>query len=865
MHFLEYTMSPFRVLIIDASVPSAVELQSLLKQACPEVETEICETAVAASRRFLETHFHLVLLPVCEYSGMNVAEMKLLRYRGIHFALVAVVDTETEITRSLASAAGANIFLLRKELPEYAKVILESCSRWSPLQSPVSLPSAHSAQDPSSACDNGDCVEGTCEPELKGAEVSYQPVTSSHPWCRVLESACWELCHSTDLPPLPGGRESCTALSTKALRTGTKVSGTCPGGLKITAEPKTNSGRPSCLTQICSEPSRQLSELVTVSELYGVSLHQLQELSRALAPTANNCHPGRTGADTQQVRPSESLDQLAADFTWLTSTEKPARELVTSLLHQILNRSSLDGAGVLMNAGTLDEYSAFISRQPDGTTRTQSLTLCDNVHRRLLDFAAPVSIEVRQATSDVAAVIENESTLGDSYAFPLRNGRFTVGTLVISSHGPFTSGELRTLWNLSELLAMAIERALLRKQLEAQAHTEVAGDTGADVNRPVSPLLKSDLKTLHQHSLEIAKDLENSVAIATAEMRQLLASRSFAELPSDGVQTINDIAASLQNLIRELQSPGQSLTSHGQLSCSVTDVLLLSDAWLRHNGPSNVRIVRELPENLWKIQSEKTLVQRCLLNIVRNACETVSSGGEVRISARNEGNSDVTQGPGNAVVLEISGTGNDMAAETHVRVFEPCLTTKSITSSTGFALTNIDSLLQRVGGRIEISSRPGMGYTVRLRLPATAQTDQTNRRSSDSLPNNRHGLVLLVDDDDSVRNVLSIMLKRAGYQVYACAGGAEASEFVRQSDRPIDYFVCDATLQPVSGMELARKLQGQLPHLKTLLISGFGKGDGSATEVSKGSMPWLQKPFTGEELIQRLSVLASGNEATAIA
>lgn len=859
-------MPALRVLIVDPCERSALELQNVLVQANSDIETVICQTAIGVARYFLQSGCHLVLLTLNDQSSMHIAEMKFLRMRGISFALVAIVDEETETTRSLASAAGANIFLLRRELPEYAAVILESCSRWSghpPFfnqEPPVSIP--ESKRTPVDSLSGEVSGEPVCNDPL----TPFQPITSSHPWCRLLESACWELCHSSDLPPLPGGRESCSGLSARALREGTTVSGTCPGGMKITAEPQASTGRPSCRAGICSEPPRQLSELVTVSELYGIGLNQLQELSKALCPASNEVESARLLNGPPEMRPREALERLTTDFSLLVNTEKSSSEMVSMFLQQILRRSSLEGAGVLIHAGSEEEYSTFLSRTPDGTIETLHLTLCDKVHQQLLDFGAPVSVQVNKSTRGEAAVLEQDLRRDRSYAFPLQSGRFMAGTFVVSSLKPIDTAELQTLWSLSELLAMSVERSQLRKQLKTQHVAEIPEKHQSSTEQPVSQLLTSDLKTLHQHSLEIAKDLENSVAIATAEMQRLLETSNSAELTPNRVQTIQDVAASLQCLVRELQVPGYGLLTRIHSPCTVTDTLLLAEAWLHYNRPDNVCIVREIPENLWLIQSEKTLLQRCVLNIVRNACEAVATGGEVRISVRNEDGAIRSSLAQKTVVIDVSDSGRGLDAETHVRIFEPSFSTKSTAPGVGFGLTSVSSLLQRTGGRIEISSRPGRGCTVRLRLPAIEQ-ESSQDQGGNAVPSQRNnrGIIWLVDDDDSVRNMLKVMLGRAGYRFQAFASASEVLGAAQQPDCHVDVLVCDATLKPVNGMELSIKLQAQFPALKTLMISGFGQEHLSDIEASNETIPLLQKPFTGDELIRKLSSLLANTEAVAIA
>ncbi len=856
-------MPALRVLIVDPSQRSALELQNVLNQANSDIEMVICQTAIGASRYFLQSGCHLVLLTLNDQSSMHVAEMKFLRMRGINFALVALVDEETETTRSLASAAGANIFLLRRELPEYAAVILESCSRWSDHPPFFNQVPAVSVSESKPISVDAVSVDVLGEPVCNDPVKPFQPITSSHPWCRLLESACWELCHSSDLPPLPGGRESCSGLTVRALREGTTVSGTCPGGMKITAEPQASTGRPSGRAGICSEPPRQLSELVTVSELYGIGLHQLQELSKALCPASNEVESVRLLDGPPEKRPQETLERLTTDFSLLINTEKSSSEMVSMLLQQILRRSSLEGAGVLIHEGNEEEYSTFLARTSDGTVETRCLTLCDKVYQQLLDFGAPVSVHVNKSIPAAAAVIEQDLRRDHSYAFPLQSGRFMAGAFIVSSRKPIDTAELRTLWSLSELLAMAVERSQLRKQLKTQRIAEIPENHKSSTEQPVSQMLTSDMKTLHQHSLEIAKDLENSVAIATAEMQRLLETRNSAELTPNRVQTIQDVAASLQCLVRELQVPGYGLLTRIHSPCTVTDTLLLAEAWLHYNRPDNVCIVRDIPENLWLIQSEKTLLQRCVLNIVRNACEAVATGGEVRISVRNEDGAIRGSIAQKTVVIDVTDSGSGLDVETHVRIFEPGFTTRS--TALGVGLTSVSSLLQRTGGRIEISSRPGRGC-VRLRLPAIEQeSSQDQGRNVVPSQRNNRGLIWLVDDDDSVRNMLKVMLGRAGYRFQAFASASEVLEAAQQPDCHVDVLVCDATLKPINGMELSIKLQAQFPALKTLMISGFGQEHLSDIEASNETIPLLQKPFTGDELIRKLSSLLANTEAVAIA
>ena len=264
---------------------------------------------------------------------------------------------------------------------------------------------------------------------------------------------------------------------------------------------------------------------------------------------------------------------------------------------------------------------------------------------------------------------------------------------------------------------------------------------------------------------------------------------------------------------------------------------------LRSILPERIRLELDLePDGLF-VALDPSQLDQVLLNLALNARDAISGSGSLRIETRR-------QRPGRHVQLAVSDTGQGMDEATRARAFEPFFTTKPAGAGTGLGLSTTYGIVRQAGGSIVLESAPGSGTRVEISLPVAAgrpaAAARPDRRAA--APGTRDASILLVEDDASVRRLLSILLESAGYRVTAAADGAEALAITEASPRRFDLLLSDYVMPGVSGLELATALRARWPDLHVVLMTGHAEIPGAAVAELPRGAELLAKPFTREQL-----------------
>jgi CheY-like chemotaxis protein len=220
--------------------------------------------------------------------------------------------------------------------------------------------------------------------------------------------------------------------------------------------------------------------------------------------------------------------------------------------------------------------------------------------------------------------------------------------------------------------------------------------------------------------------------------------------------------------------------------------------------------------------------------------------------------------PGRHVVLSIIDTGMGMDKETKAHIFEPFFTTKRRGQGTGLGLPTVFGIVTQNKGHIRVFSEPGMGTTVRIYLPCTEKTvtqreapPQPLRPASAKLVRGSE-TVLVVEDEQDVRDLAVQVLRSCGYQVLAAPGGPEALQISQGFEDPRDLLLTDVVMPHMNGRELAEQLQDQRPTLKVLYMSGYADDAIGHHGVLSSGAAFLSKPLTIEALTHKVRALLDG-------
>jgi CheY-like chemotaxis protein len=252
------------------------------------------------------------------------------------------------------------------------------------------------------------------------------------------------------------------------------------------------------------------------------------------------------------------------------------------------------------------------------------------------------------------------------------------------------------------------------------------------------------------------------------------------------------------------------------------------------------------------------------MNLAINARDAMPKGGRLTIGSSNVEISGEVPGctpavPGSYVALTVSDTGCGMDRETMSHIFEPFFTTKPVGKGTGLGLSTVYGIVQQSGGCICLNSEPNKGTTFRICLPSFAGPDsvlpsgavQARQRAESKT-------VLLVEDEEALRESIATQLEAAGYRVLRAEEGNAALLAAQSHKEPIDLLITDIVMPKMSGQELAARLQLAHPETRVLYMSGY------ADDIVLGGLDglaFIQKPFPFAEVINKVREILEASPA----
>jgi signal transduction histidine kinase/CheY-like chemotaxis protein len=264
------------------------------------------------------------------------------------------------------------------------------------------------------------------------------------------------------------------------------------------------------------------------------------------------------------------------------------------------------------------------------------------------------------------------------------------------------------------------------------------------------------------------------------------------------------------------------------------------------------------------VKVDPSRLEQALLNLAVNARDAMPTGGTLSIATANAvldeayGRDHLGAKPGHYVCLSVSDNGCGMDPATRARVFEPFFTTKEVGKGTGLGLSMVYGIVKQSGGYIWVYSEAGVGTSFKIYLPvadtidaAAVQHDVAPAEVKAS-PARGSETVLLVEDEEDLRELLEEVLSQQGYRVYAASGGTSALQISEFMDEDIDLMITDVVMPQMSGRELSLKLQSRRPNVRILFLSGYTDDAISHHGVLEPGSAFLQKPFATAELARKV-------------
>ena len=366
------------------------------------------------------------------------------------------------------------------------------------------------------------------------------------------------------------------------------------------------------------------------------------------------------------------------------------------------------------------------------------------------------------------------------------------------------------------------------------------------------------LESLGQLAGGVAHDFNNLLGVIlnfTLFVKEAV-SRAAAEADGDRWQPA---AKDLERVVRATESATR--LTHQLLafarrevvrpqSLNVNSVVAELEPLLRRTLGEHIEFVTTPANNLRPTLIDPGQLEQVITNLAVNARDAMRDGGKLTIDTANV---DVDNAyaagrpgliPGRYVQVRVTDTGTGMDRATLQRAFEPFFTTKPKGQGTGLGLATVHGIVNQAGGYVGLYSEPGFGTRVTVLLPATDLAPIADEPAQPLV----HGLaketILVVEDDDDLREVVERILTSNGYQVMTAASGPKAIETAREHDGHIDLLLTDVVMPQMQGNELARLITADRPDLRVLFMSGYAQPALGASGTLEPGAILLEKPFT---------------------
>jgi PAS domain S-box-containing protein len=360
----------------------------------------------------------------------------------------------------------------------------------------------------------------------------------------------------------------------------------------------------------------------------------------------------------------------------------------------------------------------------------------------------------------------------------------------------------------------------------------------------------------------VAHDFNNLMTIILGQCESLL-----ANLPED--HPIRHPAAMIYHAGERAASLTRQLLAFSRqtvLEAKVLDLnTVVTDAerLLRRLIGEDIQLTVQLDPRVGRVKADPDQLQQVVVNLALNSRDAMPDGGKLTIETGtvelNIADADPQQagfGQRHFVMLKVSDTGCGMTRDERSHIFEPFYTTKSQGKGTGLGLSVVHGIIKQSGGQIEVDSGVGAGTTFKILLPETDEAGPSEIRETDHATiQGGTETLLIVEDEDAVREISTVCLESLGYKVLAAASDREAVRIAENHRGQIDMLVSDVVLPGMNGRQLANTLRDRMQNLKVLFISGYTADIVLRRGVLEGEVDFLEKPFTPSLLASRIRVV----------
>jgi signal transduction histidine kinase len=450
----------------------------------------------------------------------------------------------------------------------------------------------------------------------------------------------------------------------------------------------------------------------------------------------------------------------------------------------------------------------------------------------LPEFSAPAALRVLKDTGRDLPLIIVSGTVGEDVA---------VGAMLAGANDYVMKSSLRR-------LGPSIQRELKEAQARRERHT-----------LQLSLREAQKMEVMGQLAGGIAHDFNNLLTVIISFSRFAL-----EDLPADSkcredLTEVVSCADRAATLVRQLLAFSRRSVFSPQ-PLDVNHVLASSSKMLKRLVGEHIDLVFLSQDGLWPVIADPGLIEQMAVNLIVNARDAMPRGGKLTVETRNvdAGAHETAADPAHSsscVMIAISDTGTGIAPEVLGRIFEPFFTTKPPGSGTGLGLATVHGIVKQLKGDITVYSAVGRGTSFKVYIPRATDAELHSAQAPAHEDPDRActETVLLVEDEEGVRNVARRALESKGYVVIEAQRPGEALTRVAAHMGPLDLIITDLVMPEMSGPELVERLTRLRPGVPVLFMSGYASGALTHQGVLPQGSLFVQKPFTPASLLRTVN------------
>ena len=363
----------------------------------------------------------------------------------------------------------------------------------------------------------------------------------------------------------------------------------------------------------------------------------------------------------------------------------------------------------------------------------------------------------------------------------------------------------------------------------------------------------------------LAHDLNTLVTLLTG-----YADMAYRHLEEDNTALLREDIASIKASVDRAEAFTKSLITIGRKQAAAPRPLQLNSVVsglenvFRDLLREKVNLLLRLDPAVLPILADPNQLEQAIINLVINASDAMPSGGSLAIETSNVvlhesgGSLRLPVEPGKYAVLAVQDTGSGMDQDMQSHLFEPFFTTKA--EGTGLGLYATFDFIKQGGGNISVESESGKGTTFRIYFKTLSENVKQSSAGASRKPGQGR-TVLVVEDEDAIREMIAKMLRQDGYAVLEAGDGEQAIAIASRHGGPLDAVVTDVLLPKKDGLEVARQVLAARPDLHLLFISGHTQSPTVQYGIIAAGFEFLPKPFTADTLSRRLSEIFQSSPA----